>query len=70
METRIENIAAGNVTSIHSEPTEFQNLAHYAFGVSILDSLMSTGELSEDIHHKACDVLAYHYGISENSIFR
>ena len=70
METKTENIAAGSVTSIHSEPTEYRDLAHYAFGISVLDSLMCRGELSADIHDKACNVLAFHCGIGENSIFR
>ena len=70
METKIENSAAGTVISSHAVPYPYRKLARYQFNLAILDTMLRSGELSEADHTTACAVLACHYGLDRNSIFR
>ena len=70
METKIENSAAGTVISAHAEPIPHRVLARYQFNLAILDTMLHKGELSETDHATACGVLACHYGLDKDSIFR
>ena len=70
METKIENSAAGTVTDVHVAPYPYRKLARYQFNLAILDTMLHKGELSETDHATACGVLACHYGLDKDSIFR
>lgn len=70
METKIVNSAAGTVTSGHAAPYPYRKLARYQFNLAILETMLRKGELSETDHATACGVLACHYGLDRNSIFR
>ena len=70
METKIENSAAGSVTDVHAVPYPYRRLVRYQFNLAILDTMLHSGELSETDHATACGVLACHYGLERNSIFR
>ena len=70
METKIENSAARTVTAVHASLYSYQKLARYQFNLAILDTMLHSGELSETDHATACGVLACHYGLDRNSIFR
>ena len=70
METKIENSAAGSVTDVHAAPYPYRKLARYQFNLAILDTMLRRGELSETDHATACGVLACHYGLDKDSIFR
>jgi len=70
METKIENSAAGTVISSSADPLIFRKRAHYQINLAILDTMLHSGELSETDHATACGVLACHYGLDRNSIFR
>ena len=70
METKIVNSAAGTVISSHAAPIPHRVLARYQISLAILDAMLHSGELSEADHATACGVLACHYGLDRNSIFR
>ena len=70
MEIKIENSAAGTVTAVHASRYPYQKLARYQFNLAILDTMLRNGELSPKDHATACGVLACHYGLDRNSIFR
>ena len=70
METKIENSAAGSVTDVHAAPYPYRKLAQYQFNLAILDTMLHKGELSKTDHATACGVLACHYGLDKDSIFR
>ena len=70
METKNENSAAGTVTDVHAAPYPYRKLAQYQFNLAILDTMLHKGELSETDHATACGVLACHYGLDKDSIFR
>ena len=70
METKIENSAAGTVISSSADPLIFRKRAHYQINMAILDTMLHKGELSKTDHATACGVLACHYGLDRNSIFR
>ena len=70
METKIENSAAGTVISSSADPLIFRKRAHYQINLAILDTMLRKGELSETDHATACGVLACHYGLDKDSIFR
>ena len=70
METKIENSAAGTVISSRAGPYPYRKLVRYQFNLAILDTMLRKGELSETDYAKACSVLACHYGLDKDSIFR
>lgn len=70
METKIVNSAAGTVTSGHAVPIPQRVLARYQINLAILDAMLHSGELSESDYTTACAVLACHYGLDRDSIFR
>ena len=70
MEKKIANSAAGTVTSGHAAPIPHRVLERYQINLAILDAMLRKGELSETDHATACSVLACHYGLDRNSIFR
>ena len=70
METKIVNSAAGTAISSHVGPYPYRKLARYQFNLAILDTMLRKEELSETDHATACGVLACHYGLDRNSIFR
>ena len=70
METKIANSAAGTVISAPADPLIFRKRAQYQINMAILDTMLRKGELSETDHATACGVLACHYGLDRNSIFR
>ena len=70
METKIVNSAAGTAISSHAGHYPYRKLARYQFNLAILDTMLRKGELSETDHATACGVLACHYGLDRNSIFR
>ena len=70
METKNANSAAGTVISSNAVPYPYRKLARYQFNLAILDTMLRRGELSETDHATACSVLACHYGLDRNSIFR
>ena len=70
METKIVNSAAGTAISSHAGTYPYRKLARYQFNLAILDTMLRKGELSETDHATACGVLACHYGLDRNSIFR
>ena len=70
METEIVNSAAGTAISSHAGPYPCRKLVRYQFNLAILDTMLRKGELSETDHTTACGVLACHYGLDRDSIFR
>ena len=70
METKIVNSVAGTVISAPVEPIPHRTLVRYRVGLAILDAMLRRGELSETDHATACGVLACHYGLDKDSIFR
>ena len=69
METKIVNTAAGTVMSSHAS-TPRKNLVRYRISLAILNTMLHEGELSEADHATAQAVLACHYGLDQDSIFR
>ena len=69
METKIVNTAAGTVMSSHAS-TPRKNLIRYRMSLAILNTMLHEGELSEADHATAQAVLACHYGLEQDSIFR
>ena len=70
METKIVNSAAGTVTAVHAAPYPYRRLVRYQLNLAILDTMLHKGELSEADHTTACAVLACHYSLDKDSIFR
>lgn len=70
MERKIVNSAAGTVISNHAGPIPQRTLARYQIALAILDTMLRDGELSRQDHSRASAVLACHYGLDRNSIFR
>ena len=70
METKVVNSAVGTATSGHAAPIPQRVLARYQINLAILDAMLHSGELSEADHTTACAVLACHYGLDKDSIFR
>ena len=69
METKIVNTAAGTVMSSHDSIPR-KNLIQYRMFLAILNTMLHEGELSEADHATAQAVLACHYGLEQDSIFR
>ena len=69
METKLVNTAAGTVMSSHAS-TPRKNLIRYRISLAILNTMLHEGELSEADHATAQAVLACHYGLEQDSIFR
>ena len=69
METKIVNTAAGTAMSSHAS-TPQQNRIRYRISLAILNTMLLEGELSEADHATAQAVLACHYGLEQDSIFR
>ena len=69
METKIVNTAAGTAISSHAS-TPRKNLVRYRISLAILNTMLHEGELSEADHATAHAVLACHYGLDQDSIFR
>ena len=69
METKIVNTAAGTAMSSHAS-TPRKNLIRYRMSLAILNTMLHEGELSEADHVTAQAVLACHYGLERDSIFR
>ena len=69
METKIVNTAAGTVISSHAS-TPRKNLIRYRMSLAILNTMLHEGEMSEADHATAQAVLACHYGLEQDSIFR
>ena len=69
METKIVNTAAGTAMSSHAS-TPRKNLIRYRMSLAILNTMLHEGELSEADHATAQAVLACHYGLEQDSIFR
>ena len=70
METKIVNSAAGTVISNHGRPIPPRRMAQYQVSLAVLHTMLRRGDLSEKDHVTACDLLACHYGLDQNSIFR
>lgn len=70
MERKVVNTAAGTVISNHGNPVPQSTLIRYQVALAILDTMLHNGELSEQEHQTAGAVLACHYGLDRNSIFR
>ena len=69
METKIVNTAAGTAMSSHDSIPR-KNLIRYRMSLAILNTMLHEGELSEADHATAHAVLACHYGLDQDSIFR
>ena len=69
METKIVNTAAGTAISSH-DSIPLQNRIRYQIALAVLNQLLHDSELSESDHATAKAVLACHYGLDRNSIFR
>ena len=69
METKIVNTAAGTAMSSHAS-TPRKNLIRYRMSLAILNTMLHEGEMSEADHATAQAVLACHYGLEQDSIFR
>ena len=69
METKIVNTAAGTAMSSHAS-TPRKNLIRYRMSLALLNTMLHEGELSEADHATAQAVLACHYGLEQDSIFR
>ena len=70
METKIVNSVAGTAISSHAGPYPYRKLARYQFNLAILNTMLHECELSEADHSTAQAVLACHYGLEQDSIFR
>ena len=70
METKTVNSAAGTVISNHGTPLPPRTLARYRVSLAILNTMRHEGELSAADHATAKAVLACHYGLGKDSIFR
>lgn len=69
MQIKTVNSADGTVLSNHRK-TSRQNLIRYQISLSILNTMLRNGELTEENYTTACGVLACHYGLDRDSIFR
>lgn len=70
MERRVVNTAAGTAISVHGNPVPQKTLIRYQVSLAVLDTKLRNGELSQQDHNRASAVLACHYGLDHNSIFR
>ena len=70
MERKVVNTAAGTVISNHAGPIPQRMLARYQIALAVLDTMLRNGELFQQDHNRASAVLACHYGLDRNSIFR
>ena len=70
MERKVVNTAAGTAISAHGNPVPQKTLMRYQVSLAVLDTMLRNGELSEREHDRASAVLACHYGLDHNSIFR
>ena len=69
MEIKSVNTAAGTAMSSHAS-TPRKNLIRYRMSLAILNTMLHEGELSEADYATAQAVLACHYGLDQDSIFR
>ena len=69
METKNVNTAAGTVISSHDSIPR-KNLIRDRMSLAILNTMLHEGEMSEADHATAQAVLACHYGLEQDSIFR
>lgn len=70
MERKAANTAAGTAISQQGSPVSQRVLVRYQFSLAVLDTMLHNGDLSEQEYHTAGAVLAVHYGLDNNSIFR
>lgn len=70
MERKVVNSAAGTAISNHGNLVPQKTLIRYQVSLAVLDTMLRNGELSEWEHGRASAVLACHYGLECNSIFR
>lgn len=70
MERKVVNSVAGTAISSHGIPVPQKNLIGYQVSLAVLDTMLRNGELSEREHSRASAVIACHYGLDRNSIFR
>ena len=70
MERKVVNSAAGTAISNHGNPVPQKTLIRYQVSLAVLDTMLRNGELSEREHGRASAVLACHYGLERDSIFR
>ena len=70
MERKVVNTAAGTAISAHGNPVLQKTLIRYQVSLTVLDTMLRNGELSQQDHNRASAVLACHYGLDRNSIFR
>lgn len=69
MQITTVNSAAGTVLSNHKK-TRRKDLIRYQISLAILNTMLHGGELTEELYTTACGVLACHYGLDRDSIFR
>ena len=69
MQITTVNSAAGTVLSNHKK-TRRKDLIRYQISLSILNAMLHDGELTKETYTTACGVLACHYGLDRDSIFR
>ncbi len=71
MATRTVNIAAENALPRQDESTDYEiRLNRYRTSLSVFQSMLNSGTLTDADYGKICDILADKYGISLCSIFR
>ena len=69
METRKENTAAGNATSLPADPYSPDQQITYHTSLALIDKLVQNGLLTQADFKRACVILTRKYGLPEDSIF-
>lgn len=69
MATETESIAAGNAIPVPADPYSPENLMSYHISLSLVESLVKRGILTQADYAKSCRVLTRKYGLSPDSIF-
>jgi hypothetical protein len=69
METKKENTAVGNATSLPADPYSPDQQITYHTSLALIDKLVQNGLLTQADFKRACVILTRKYGLPEDSIF-
>jgi len=69
METKNENTAVGNVTSLPADPYSPEQQITYHTSLALIDKLVQNGLLTQEDFKRACVILTRKYGLPKDSIF-
>ena len=69
METKKENTAVGNATSLPADPYSPDQQITYHTSLALIDKLVQNGLLTQADFKRACVILTKKYGLPDGSIF-